>query len=104
MGSSPSTSLPAMRIFSCALIGSFGFLTRSCMRDSVPTADRSCNRARALHAKLDQNLGDGRQRAPHVLRIQPADAAYTEAVGHRELPRIDDVAAILQLVIEALEH
>ena len=40
----------------------------------------------------------------HVLRIEPADAADAEAVGHRQLARIDDVAAILQLVVEALEH
>ena len=58
----------------------------------------------ALDAKLGQHLGDRRQRAAHVLRIEPADAADAEAVGHRQLARIDDVAAVLELVIEALEH
>ena len=36
--------------------------------------------------------------------IEPADAADAEAVGDRELARIDHVAALLQPVIEALEH
>src|SRR5215212_2267795 len=41
--------------------------------------------------------------AAHVLRIEPADAADAERVGDRELARIDDVAARLKPVIDALE-
>ena len=39
-----------------------------------------------------------------MARIDPADAADPEAVGDGELAGIDDIAAILQRVVEALEH
>src|SRR5215470_19393695 len=56
------------------------------------------------HAQLGQHLLDGEERAAHVLAIQSTDAADPEAVGNRELARIDHVSPLLELVIEALEH
>src|SRR5690242_9822077 len=52
---------------------------------------------------LVENLAHRRQRALHVLRIEPADAAHAEGVRDRELAGIDHVAAILQPVVEGLE-
>src|SRR5262249_47302230 len=105
MRSSPSTSWPAMRIFSCPFTGSFGLLTCSAIDGSIPPA-RSSSLVPSLwiDAQLCEDLGNGRQGIAHVLSGQSAYAADAEALRYSKLARINDVAALLQLVIETLEH
>src|SRR6266571_6695683 len=65
---------------------------------------------RALHGRgrahlhLVEDLADGGERAAHVLRIKPADAADAKTVRDGELARVDHIPARLELVVEILEH
>src|SRR5690606_27111692 len=60
-------------------------------------------RRTAFDAHRGDRGGDGRDHAAHHKLVELTDASDAEAVGNRELARIDDKAARLDLVIEALE-
>ena len=79
------------------------------LREAIVAAvDRDGRRALDVHdlcrlrglercdAHLVQDIADRRERATHVIGIEPPDAADAETVRHRQLARIDDVAALLQ--------
>ncbi len=59
---------------------------------------------RRADAHLVQDGADRIERAAHVIGIEPADAADAERIRDRELAGINHVAALLQPVVEILEH
>src|SRR5262249_30544526 len=56
-----------------------------------------------LHAHLAQHAGQRREEGVHVGREEVADVAEAEAVGLRELARIDEEAARGEAPVEVLE-